>query len=102
MIWYENGLGEIFLKNFMNDETKNEKLFNNVAQFALPALTIGGQIATSLKFPEYGLILNLLAQPFWLYSSWKAFKQAGQIGILITTIIFTLITAMGIINYWLL
>lgn len=84
----------------MNDGSKKEKLFNNVAQFALPGLTIGAQIATSLKYPQFGLIINLMAQPFWLYSSWKAYKQAGQIGILITTIIFTIITAMGIINYW--
>ncbi|QQS61516.1 MAG: hypothetical protein IPN70_01135 [Candidatus Moraniibacteriota bacterium] len=77
-----------------------EKLFNSVTQFALPGLTIGAQIATSLKYPQFGLIINLLAQPFWLYSSWKSYKQAGQIGILITTIIFTVITAMGIINYW--
>ena len=84
----------------MNELTKKEKLFSNVAQIALPGLTIGGQIATSLKFPEYGLILNLLAQPFWLYSSWKAWKNAGQIGILITTVIFTIITMLGIVNYW--
>ena len=77
-----------------------EKLFNLVTQFALPGLTIGAQVATSLKYPQFGLIINLLAQPFWLYSSWKAWKQAGQAGILITTIIFTIITAVGIINYW--
>jgi hypothetical protein len=77
-----------------------EKVFNLVTQFALPGLTIGAQVATSLKYPQFGLIINLFAQPFWLYSSWKAYKQAGQSGILITTIIFTVITAMGIINYW--
>jgi hypothetical protein len=77
-----------------------EKSFNLATQFALPGLTIGAQIATSLKYPQFGLIINLLAQPFWLYSSWKSYKQAGQIGFLITTIIFTVITAMGIINYW--
>ena len=81
---------------------KKEKLFSNIAQFAIPGLTIGAQIATSLKFPQYGLIMNLLAQPFWFYSSWKAWRQAGQVGILLTTIIFTVITALGIINYWLL
>jgi hypothetical protein len=77
-----------------------EKVFNLVTQFALPGLTIGAQVATSLKYPQFGLIINLFAQPFWLYSSWKAYKQAGQAGIFITTIIFTIITAMGIINYW--
>lgn len=84
----------------MKEATKKEKVFNLVTQFALPGLTIGAQIAISLKFPQYGLIIILLAQPFWLYSSWKAWKQAGQIGILITTIIFITITVFGIINYW--
>jgi hypothetical protein len=79
-----------------------EKFINSSTQVLLPSLTIGAQVATSLKFPEWGLIINLLAQPFWLYSSWKSWKEAGQIGIMITTVIFTAITAMGIINYWLL
>ena len=79
---------------------KKDQIANSVSQFAIPSLTIGAQVATSLKFPQYGLILNLLAQPFWLYSSWKAYKNAGQSGILITSIIFTIITMMGIINYW--
>ena len=77
-----------------------KKILNIIAQIALPTLTIGAQVATSMKYPEFWLIINLLAQPFWFYSSWKAFKQAWQIGILITTIIFTFITAFGIINYW--
>jgi len=79
---------------------KVQKLFNILTQVFLPFLTIGGQIANSLKYPEFGLIISLLAQPFWLYSSWKAFKEAGQIGMFITTIIFTIITAFGIANYW--
>lgn len=84
----------------MKNVTRKEKLFSDVAQFALPGLTIGAQIATSLKFPQYGLMMNLVAQPFWLYSSWKAWRQAGQVGILITTVIFTIVTTFGIINYW--
>jgi hypothetical protein len=78
---------------------KAQKIFNIATQFALPGLTIGAQFATSFKHPEIGLILNLVAQPFWLYSSWKAFKKAGQIGMFITTIIFIIITTFGIINY---
>jgi len=77
-----------------------EKLFNNAVQFAIPFLTIGAQTAVSLKFPQWGLIIGLLAQPFWFYSSWKSYKQAGQVGILITTVIITIIIIMGIINYW--
>ncbi|MBU1202924.1 hypothetical protein KKH39_02695 [Patescibacteria group bacterium] len=75
-------------------------ILNRGVQIALPSLTIGAQVAIALKFPQYGLIINLLAQPFWLYSSWKAYKQAGQSGILITTIIITIVLISGIINYW--
>jgi hypothetical protein len=84
----------------MNSNDNKNKLINTVSQFAIPGLTINAQIATSLKYPQFGLIINLMAQPFWLYSSWKSYKQAGQSGILITTIIFTIITAIGIVNYW--
>ncbi|MFZ2190138.1 MAG: hypothetical protein WA057_05095 [Candidatus Magasanikiibacteriota bacterium] len=79
-----------------------QKIFNNFTQVALPTLTVGAQVATSLKFPEWGLILNLSVQPFWLYSAWKAYKNAGQIGILITSIIMSIVISLGIINYWLL
>lgn len=79
-----------------------KKQLDSISQFAIPSLTIGAQVATSLKYPEWGLVINLMAQPFWLYSTWKSYKQAGQIGILITTIIFMIVTTIGIINYWLL
>jgi hypothetical protein len=76
------------------------KLFDSIAQFAIPILTVGAQITLSFKYPQYALILNLLAQPFWLYSTWKSYKEVGQIGIFINTVIFTLVTIAGIINYW--
>ena len=80
---------------------KNEKIFNSLTQFAIPALTIGGQMAISMKIPQWGLVILLSAQPFWLYSSWKSYKQAGQIGIFISTVLFSIITIFGVINYWL-
>ncbi len=80
---------------------QSKKIFNILSQFLLPAFTLGGQLAIALKVPQLGLVLNLLAQPFWLYSSWQAFKQAGQVGMLVNTIVFTIITAFGIVNYWL-
>lgn len=79
---------------------QSKKVFNILSQFLLPTFTLGGQLALALKAPQLSLVLSLLAQPFWIYSAWQAFKQAGQIGILINTIAFTLITAFGIINYW--
>ena len=80
---------------------KNNNFFNSITQIALPFFTVGAQIATAFKYPQWGLIINLIAQPFWIYSSWKSYKGAGQIGIFITSIIFTVVTIVGIINYWL-
>jgi len=76
--------------------------FNNFMQAGLIAFTMLGFLLTSLKLPQYGLILNLISEIFWLYSAYKAWKQANQIGIFITTVIITLIIISGIINYWLL
>jgi hypothetical protein len=81
---------------------ENKKFFNILAQFAIPSLTIGAQIALAFKFPQWALLISLASQPFWLYSSWKSYKQAGQIGILLTTIIFIIVTLAGLANYWLL
>lgn len=80
----------------------NKKLFDSLTQYAIPSLTIGAQIAVAAKYPQWGLIISLISQPFWLYSSWKSYKQAGQIGILITTIIFIIVTVVGLVNYWIL
>ena len=78
----------------------NEKIFNLLTQFAIPILTISTQIAIALKYPQWGLVINMVAQPFWIYSGWKAYKKAGQIGLFITTIIITIVIGLGIINYW--
>ncbi len=77
-----------------------EKYFNKATQVMLPTLTILGFALTSFKKPELGLISNLVAEIFWLYSSWRAWKKAGQLGIFITTIIVTAVLIYGVINYW--
>lgn len=74
--------------------------FNALVQIFLTAFTILGLILTSLKLPQYGLIAALISQFFWLYSSYKAWREAKQIGMFITTIIVTLIILFGLINYW--
>jgi hypothetical protein len=83
----------------MNNLEK-EKVFGSVFQFAIPILTIASQVVISLKSPEYGLIIGLTAQPFWLYSSWKAYKEAGQAGILVNTVVVAILILGGVINYW--
>lgn len=75
---------------------------NNLAQIGLVIFTMLGFLLTSLKLPAYGLVFNLIAQIFWVYSSYKAWKNANQIGMFINTIIITLIVFWGIINYWIL
>lgn len=79
---------------------KDRNIFDKIAQFALPALTIGATLLISLKHSGWGIVVNLAAQPFWLYSSWKAYKQAGQSGMLITTIVMVLVLIYGVINYF--
>jgi len=80
----------------------HSKIFYFVTQIAIPLFTIGGQLAVSMKKPEFGLLLTFLAQPFWLYSSWKSYKTAHQIGIFINSVLFLCVTIFGIINYWIL
>ena len=71
-------------------------------QVGLVGFTMLGFLLTSFKLPRYGLIANLISEIFWLYSSYKAWKQADQVGIFITAIFITLIIIWGVINYWLL
>ncbi len=79
---------------------KNNSLFNTITQVAIPVLTIAASIAIALKYPQWGLVINLIGQPFWIYSAWKAYKKAGQIGLLITTIMVTIVICLGIVNYF--
>ena len=81
---------------------KKEKIFNIITQFAIPILTLGSQVVLSLKYPQWALLLNLLAQPFWLYSTWKSYKKVGQIRMFVNTVAFTVITIVGLVNYWIL
>ena len=79
------------------------KILNHpyVLQAALPILTLTAQFVLASGNPKWGITINLMAQPFWIISSWKAYKQAGQSGIFINAIAFTLITMYGVLNYWL-
>lgn len=83
------------------EKSKDQNLFNTLTQFLIPILTIGVQVAIAFKHPEWGLVINMIAQPFWIYSAWRAYREAGQIGLLITTIIVTIVIGFGLANYWL-
>ncbi|NRH21235.1 hypothetical protein HOO68_04280 [Candidatus Gracilibacteria bacterium] len=73
---------------------------NTIIQIGLVFFSVGGLLLISMKLPEYGLIMNLISQMFWLHSSYKAWKEANQIGLFINTVLFTIITIYGIVNYW--
>ncbi|MCX6757558.1 MAG: hypothetical protein NTZ44_01590 [Candidatus Nomurabacteria bacterium] len=79
---------------------KKNFTINNFAQIGLVLFTLLGFLLTSLKLPQYGLVFNLVSQVFWIYSSYKAWKNANQIGIFINTLIITLVLLWGVINYW--
>jgi hypothetical protein len=74
--------------------------FNGFVQVGLIGFTGLGFLLTSLKRPQYGLIFNLAAQVFWLYSSYRAWREADQFGIFATTICITIILIYGVANYW--
>jgi len=76
--------------------------FNTAMQVGLVFFTMLGFLLTAMKLPQYGLVSNLIAQIFWFYAAYKAWREANQIGILINTFFITLIVAYGVVNYWLL
>jgi hypothetical protein len=91
-----------FYLRLHNSKMKNQrdKHINAITQIAMPVFTAAGYIITAMKYPEIGLIVNLCAQPFWFYSARKSYKEAGQYGLVIVTIIIiTVILIGGIINY---
>lgn len=69
-------------------------------QVCLPAFTVLGFFLISAKQPGYGVAVSLFAQIFWLYSSYKAWKNAGQLGMFVNTLVLTVVFAYGVINYW--
>ncbi|HEY4521365.1 MAG TPA: hypothetical protein VJL57_03135 [Candidatus Paceibacterota bacterium] len=75
-------------------------VFNFFMQACLLIFTAGGFLLTGLKLPQYGLIVNLVAGVFWLYASYRAWKEADQYGIMINTVIVTGVVIYGVLNYW--
>lgn len=76
------------------------KAWNVIVQVCLPAFTVLGFLLISLKEPQYGVIVSLVAQVFWIYSAYRAWREADQVGLLVNSILNTFIFAYGVINYW--
>lgn len=79
-----------------------ERIFNKSSQILIPLFTVLGFLLISMQRADLGLIFNMIAQPFWFYSTWKSYKEAGQYGLLLTTVIMTFILGYGLFNYWVL
>lgn len=82
----------------MNENQKRS--LNSIMQIGLVGFTMLGFLLTSLKLPQYGVIANLISEVFWLYSTYKAWKEADQIGMFVNTLIVSAILIFGVINYW--
>jgi hypothetical protein len=80
----------------------DHRAFNALMQVGLVGFTGLGFLLTALKLPQYGLVANLVSQIFWLYASYRAWKEANQIGIFLNTLMILVILLYGVINYWLL
>jgi len=80
--------------------TGMKRHFNMLMQVGLIGFTAAGFLLTSLKLPQYGLIANLAGQVFWLYSSYRAWRAADQIGMFIVSVCITFILMFGVVNYW--
>ena len=82
------------------EESRAMRIWNAVVQVCMPLFTIMGFLLVSMKLPQWGVISGLISEIFWLYASWRAWKEAEQIGIFINTVLATLIFIYGVINYW--
>ncbi len=80
--------------------TKNQIWFDKLTQIMLPVLTISGQFMLASKMPREGFIVINMSTFFWMYTAYQSFKKAGQVGILITTIIMAIINLYGFISWW--
>jgi len=80
---------------------KSHKKLHIIFQISLVVFTLLGYLLTAFKYPEYGLIASLVAQVFWLYSTYKSWKEANEPGEFIATVLITFIIIFGILNYFL-
>ncbi len=81
---------------------KDNWYFNAFMQAGLVGFTLLGFLLVSLKLPQYGVLSSLVSQIFWAYAAYRAWREAQQYGIVITSFVATMIFAYGTLNYWIL
>ena len=67
-----------------------------IAQVIIAICGIASCYLTTTSRPNYACIWGILASPAWIYSS----LANEQYGILILSIIYSLMWSYGIYNYW--
>lgn len=81
-------------------ESRGLKIWEVAVQVCIPTLTLLGFLLVSMEMPAYGVVVSLSAQPFWLYSAYRSWKDAKQVGIFVNSVMATVIFAYGVLNYW--
>jgi hypothetical protein len=76
--------------------------FRRFVQYAMPGFTVCASLCTSFRHPDYGQLIGLVAQIFWGYTGWVAWRERGEKGILINTLIIGGVLCVGVTNYWIL
>ena len=74
--------------------------FDRFVQIFLPIFAVASWLLTSIKYPEYGLLVAFIAQTLWLYVTYYGWKKANQVGGFVTTVFEISIITFGIFNYW--
>ena len=86
--------------NHIHKEKSEHNIFDKFVQIFLPIFAVASWLLTSIKHPEYGLIVAFVAQTLWLYVTYYGWKKANQIGGFVTTVFEISIISFGIFNYW--
>ena len=80
---------------------KRPTLFSTTIQVGLIALTLIGTMLIALELPEYGIVIQWVAQIFWLYNTYIIYRDDNtQWGMFVLSIIMALVIWYGILNYW--
>lgn len=70
-----------------------------VSQISLTILSLAGVVASvshNFKLRRWSPVLGVVAQPFWLYSTW----HAGMWGIFAVSFVYLAIYSFGVWNLW--
>ena len=62
----------------------------------LGVITVWLTQCKKLSWRRWACIFGFVAQPFWIYTTW----HAGQTGLFVMAILYTLVWMQGIWNHW--